>query len=304
MKPPMADGPGKYVVVDGIRTHYLEAGTGPHLVLLHSGEFGGCSELSWEFNIAPLAEYFHVLAPDFVGFGRSDKLRDFTNHGTRMIRHITKFLEIMCVDQADFIGNSIAGRFLCRVAGGDPPQWPIRRMICAAGAGVEPDNHERRALQNYDATPEGMRRVLQALFHAPKWWIDENYVHRRHELSLLPGAWEVAAAARFKSPAVPGRPSAYGRPDRTPYERIRVPTLYIAGANDRLLEPGYEKLVAERTPNGRSIVFDNCGHCPNIECANRFNEAALNFLLAPDREIAPGATSNVLGPDSGSGTMG
>ena len=40
----------RYVMVDGIRTHYLEGGDGPAVVLLNSGEFGGCAELSWEFN--------------------------------------------------------------------------------------------------------------------------------------------------------------------------------------------------------------------------------------------------------------
>jgi pimeloyl-ACP methyl ester carboxylesterase len=192
-----------YVMVDGIKTHYLEAGSGPHLILLHSGEFGACSEMSWELNIEAFSKHFHVLAPDFIGFGRSDKLRDFGSHGARMLRHISRFLEVMCVDKADFVANSIAGRFLCRVASASQPIWPIRRMVCISGAGLEPANVERTVLQSYDATRESMRAILKALFHQEKWWTDEDYLTRRHELSLLPGAWEVAAAARFKSPAVP-----------------------------------------------------------------------------------------------------
>jgi pimeloyl-ACP methyl ester carboxylesterase len=268
----------KYVMVDGVRTHYLEAGSGPHLILLHSGEFGACAEMSWEFNIEAFAKHFHVLAPDFVGFGRSDKLRDFGGHGARMLRHITRFLEVMCITEADFVANSIAGRFLCRVASADQPIWPIRRMVCISGAGVEPANEARAALQSYDASREGMRAILQALFQQERWWTDEDYLTRRHELSLLPGAWEVAAAARFKSPAVPPR-DYYGKADMTAYANIRVPTLYVAGAQDRLIEAGWEK-VALQTPRGESLVFDQCGHCANIECADRFNGAALDFLLA------------------------
>ena len=33
----------KFVEVQGVRIHYLEGGAGPKLVLLHSGEFGGCA---------------------------------------------------------------------------------------------------------------------------------------------------------------------------------------------------------------------------------------------------------------------
>ncbi len=267
-----------YVMVDGVRTHYLEAGSGPHLVLLHSGEFGACSEMSWEFNIEAFSKHFHVLAPDFIGFGRSDKLRDFGGHGARMLRHVARFLEVMCVEKADFVANSIAGRFLCRVASADQPVWPIRRMVCISGAGLEPANEERTVLQTYDATRESMRAILKALFHQEKWWTDEDYLTRRYDLSLLPGAWEVAAAARFKSPAVRPR-EYYGKSDTTAYEKICFPTLYVAGAQDRLIEAGWEK-VAAQTPLGNRLVFDNCGHCANIECADAFNSAVLDFLLA------------------------
>ena len=269
----------KYVDVEGIRTHYLEAGEGPVLVLLHAGEFGGCAEISWQYNIALLSKHFRVLAPDFIGFGRSDKIRDFGGHGARMIRHITVFLKVMCIENADFIGNSVSGRFLCRVASAPQPVWPIRRMICVSGGGFEPDNEERRMLQDYDASREGMRKVLKVLFHNAKWWEDEDYLDRRYAMSVMPGAWEVAAASRFKSPVVPERPM-FGRPDRTVYENISVPTLFVAGANDRLLEPNYWTTVAARTPKGQYLVYENSGHCPHIENADEFNEASLKFLKA------------------------
>lgn len=157
-------------------------------------------------------------------------------------------------------------------------------MVVVSGGGFEPDNEERRILQDYDASRDGMRAVVRVLFHNPEWAENDEYIHRRHELSLIPGAWEVAAASRFKSPVVPARP-LFGRPDRTEYERITVPTLYVAGDNDDLLVRGYTDELVERTPIARAVVFDRCGHCPQIEYADRFNEAALEFLLAPDEEL-------------------
>lgn len=267
----------KYILVDGVRTHYFDAGEGPPVVLLHSGEFGGCAELSWEFNFEELSHQFRVIAPDFLGFGRTDKLRDFVSHGTRMIEHMSRFLETMCIDEADFIGNSMSGRFLCRVASQHPMVWPIRRMVVASGGGFEPDNAARRTLQDYDASMESMRSILKVLFHNPKWYEDETYVQRRYDLSLMPGAWEVAAAARFKSPAVPPRPQ-FGRPDRIPYESITVPVLYAAGDQDALLLPGYANELAERTPKGEVLWFERCGHCPNIENPDQFNRAVTEFF--------------------------
>ena len=88
----------------------------------------------------------------------------------------------------------------------------------------------------------------------------------------------------FKSPMMAERP-LFGRPDRTNYEQIKVPTLFAAGAQDRLLSPSYWTEVAARTPRGRYVVFDNCGHCPHIEYADEFNRMAVNFLLEHDKEL-------------------
>src|SRR5438067_10353546 len=38
------------ILVDGIRTHYLEYGEGPPVVLLHDGSYGSSAELSWSMT--------------------------------------------------------------------------------------------------------------------------------------------------------------------------------------------------------------------------------------------------------------
>jgi len=267
----------RYIDVDGIRTHYLAGGSGPTVVLLHSGEFGGCAELSWEFSAAPLARHFRVLAPDWLGFGRTDKVHDFIDARSRRLRHIARFLEILGVERADFIGNSMAGGMIMQAAATQPAVWGIRRIVLASGGGFSPDNEFRRALLDYDCTEDAMRRVLHAMFHDPKWPADDEYVRRRVELSLLPGAWEATAAARLKNPTIPER-AQFGQPDRIPYEQIPYRTLVIAGANDKLRNPGYANEIVARLPDAQLEVFDACGHCPNIEQAERFVESVTEFL--------------------------
>ena len=267
----------RYVDVDGIRTHFLEGGTGPTVVLLHSGEFGGCAELSWEFAADPLAEHFHVVAPDWLGFGRTDKVHDFVDSRGRRMRHLARFLAIAGIERADFVGNSMAGGMIMQAASADPPLLPIRRIVLASGGGFSPDNEYRRALLDYDCTEAAMRRVLVAMFHDPKWPADDAYVKRRVELSLLPGAWEATAAPRFRNPTIPER-AQFGQPDQTPYEKIAYRTLVIAGANDKLRNPGYAADIVARLPEAVLDVFERCGHCPNIEQAPRFVETVTAFL--------------------------
>jgi pimeloyl-ACP methyl ester carboxylesterase len=267
----------RYVDVDSVRTHYLEAGAGPVVVLLHSGEFGGCAEISWERNIDELAQHFRVIAPDWLGFGRTDKVHDFVDGRARMVRHMRRFIDVMGIAEADFIGNSMSGGIIARAAVAEPPQFPLRRIVLASGGGFSPDNEHRRALLDYDCSLEGMRRIVGAMFADPKWPRDDDYVRRRHELSLLPGAWECTAAARFRRPTEPVR-TQFGQPDMVPYERIRFPTLVIAGADDKLRLPGYANELVERIPDARLVIFERCGHCPNIEQAQRFNATVIDFL--------------------------
>lgn len=267
----------RFVDVGGIRTHYLEAGDGPRVVvLLHSGEFGASAELCWEHNIPALSNHFRVIAPDWLGFGETDKLHDFVSKSDRMIRHMAAFLQVLTIEDAYFAGASMGATRLVQEATRPQPRLPIAAMVLVSGGGCVPDNADRRALLNYDGTTEGMRMILQSCLADSRWADDEAYVARRVTASLRPGAWESAAAARLKAPNVPPR-SGFGQADGTAYERVTVPTLAVAGAKDRLREPGYHHAL-KRIPGARVVVFHDAGHLLNIDQADRFNTLAVEFL--------------------------
>ena len=268
----------RFIDVDGIRTHYLEAGEGPVVVLLHSGEFGGAAEISWEFTLPALAETYRVVAPDWLGFGRTDKVFDFADGRARVYRHMRRFLEVMAIEEADFIGNSMGGSNLARIAASPPTIFPIRSLVLCSGGGFTPETEERKTLLAYDGTPEAMTALLNAMLHDSKWGDDADYVARRQEFATMPGAWECAAAARLKSPAAVAKGSGFGGADTTKYENIAVPTLVVAGAADRLRNPGYAEELGAKIPDCEIHVLDACGHCPNIERAVDFNRLALGFL--------------------------
>lgn len=266
----------RFLNVGGIRTHYLDAGDGPPLVLLHSGEFGGGAEICWEYNIAALAADHRVIAPDWLGFGQTDKLRDFTSGSDRMVRHMSAFLETMAIDEADFAGVSMGATTLLREAASPRCRFPVRRMVIASGGGFVPDNDLRRASMDYDGTPEMMRVILESNFSDPRWSTDPEYLARRVELSNAVGAWEAVASARFKSPQLPPR-SQFGQPDTIEYENIPYPTLAIAGREDKLRDPGYHD-VLNRIPNSKVVVLEKAGHLLNIERAAEFNSLVTKFL--------------------------
>jgi len=60
--------------------------------------------------------------------------------------------------------------------------------------------------------------------------------------------------------------------------RIQVPTLVIAGEEDRVYPPSLARRMAERIRGAQLVVLEGCGHLSNLEQPERFNEALLAFL--------------------------
>jgi pimeloyl-ACP methyl ester carboxylesterase len=265
----------KSAVVDGMVTGYLEAGDGDPVILLHGGEFGASADLGWEPTIGALAEHYRVLAPDMLGYGQSAKVVDFVDGRGLRIRHVAAFCAAMGVDSAHFVGNSMGAINLLTDLVSDAPVLPVRTLTLICGGGAIQRNEHADALYDYDATVEGMRRIVTALFFDAAYPADDDYVRRRHASSTAPGAWEAIAAARFRRPGEtpPPTPST-----ERAYDRITVPTLVIEGAGDKLLPEGWAADIAGRIVGARSTVVDAAGHCPQLEQPEVVNDLLLRFL--------------------------
>lgn len=272
----------KTIVVDGLVTGYLEAGQGDPVILLHGGEFGVNAEIAWENNIGALAQQHRVLALEMLGFGESAKVIDFNDGRGMRIRHIARFCETVGVESAHFVGNSMGAVNLFVDATSESPVLPVRSMVTICGGGEIQRNEHSAALYDYDATPEAMRRIVEALFNDPSYVADKAYVQRRYESSIAPGAWEALAAARFRRPglAPPPLPSS-----ARAYDRITVPTLIVEGGGDKLLPRGWAAEISAQIPSARSAVIPDAGHCPQIEQPAAVNDLLLAFL-AEQREGA------------------
>lgn len=264
----------RYVVADGIRTHYLDAGDGPALVLLHGGEYGAAAELTWESCVPLWSSRFRVLALDLVGFGRSSKIRDFAGGQRRlMISQVSAVLRTLDIRQAYFVGTSLSGRMLLDMVNRADPPWPIEAMV-AAGIGLAPPAAEgRKVLEDFDGTLDGLRPSMDVLFHDPAFRDSEDYLRRRYEFATMPGAWETGAAAALRSPVRTG-----GQPPRRDYGSIAVPVQLIRGEHDALVPPDTWTALADQIPGARTVTIAGSGHYPQIERPAAFGAAVLDFL--------------------------
>src|SRR4051812_48381699 len=166
---PRAAAAGKDVTVLGFKLHYLEAGRGAPVVLLHG--LGGDGS-RWKPNIEPLAKDFHVFALDQIGFGESDK--PLANYHTGMLADfLVGFLKAAGVTKASLVGNSMGAGVALYTAAKFPQV--VDRIVLADGGGFRsaesrgeappsPEALHRRQIQN-SVTRDETREFFRILFH-------------------------------------------------------------------------------------------------------------------------------------------
>jgi pimeloyl-ACP methyl ester carboxylesterase len=267
--------------VDGVVTHYLEGGVAgaEKLVLIHDGAFGGDSRITWSPLLPRLAARYHVLAPDLLGFGGTQKIYDF-GQGARSqkIDHVAGWMKALGIRDAHVMGNSLGGSLVLFAA--IRGEWPIRKAISISGTGGPYMRADTYApLRDYAPDKEAMRRIVELLVSRRDTTMEE-LVEARYQRSLVRGHWENLSAPRLK-------PRGGTRSEETGDEKffdslakIRVPVLFIAGGDDQLLDQGWEVQLAARIAHAKTFVVDGARHQPHIDAPEPVCDAIEAFLSA------------------------
>jgi len=271
------------VSIDGVETHYLEAGEGETLVLIHGGGAGADAEGNWKGCIPEYAKTFRVIAVDMPGFGRSARPdpETFSYGQTNRNKHMTGFIEAIAGgDPIYLIGNSMGGATALGVTINRPDL--IRKLVLMGAAGLDisnPDPASRAALGSYDYTPEGMRKLVGVLA-GPYFEVSDELVSYRHALTMQPGGREAMKAIQEHMKT---DPMIYSH---EAIASIQTPTLVVGGKLDKIavLERsyGYLKLI----PNSWGFILPHAGHWVMMEAPAEFVAVTTDFF-AKDMFTAP-----------------
>lgn len=102
-----ADIKSGYVKVDDINIHYLSAGEGSPVFLLHGGG-ADCAGLSWRLSIGLISREHRVFAPDLPGYGNSDKPR-IKYSSQYYVDFLGRLMNVLQVERASLVGLSLGG---------------------------------------------------------------------------------------------------------------------------------------------------------------------------------------------------
>lgn len=257
----------------GIRTAYLEAGNGEPVLMLHGSGPGVSGTANWQRNIPALSKQFHVLAPDIVGFGDTERPQDIVYSLRTWTDHVWAFLDAHGITKTAIVGNSLGGRIALQMATDAPERISRMVLMGSPGVGMTP-TEGLAALRAYEPSHEAMRHMLKTYFAVDPNLITEELVTIRYEASVANGAFE-AYRSMFFDPKHKGSELAI-----TPEEvrAITTPTLLIHGREDKVVPLAVSITMLDLMPNADLHVFSRCGHWTQIERAEEFSALVATYL--------------------------
>ena len=274
----------QFIAVEETRTRVLSAGEGPSLLLLHP--IGHSADVFIR-NIEALATRFHVIAPDLPGHGFSDRL-DFKGKPPQQAtaQHLCSLMTELDCAQFAVLGSSYGGLIAALMALDTPER--VRRLCIVGSASTFGQDEDQATVLH--AVKENVSRAMRAATLAACRERLGNILYDRSRVAeeILPLQLtcyafpdRLAAFLDTMDALITSAQDHQGRiHDRL--EHIRQPALVIVGRNDTRADWRTHERGAQRMANARCLVFDECGHLPQMEHPARFNSALLDFI--PDED--------------------
>ena len=269
------------VEIDGLPIRYLAAGEGPPLVLLHGA---GDNALDWQWVMPTLTATHRVYAPDLPG--SPDSARPAVDYSPAFFeRFVAGFLDALEIGPATFVGNSLGGLIALRLALSEPARVTALILVDSAGLGravnpaftsVNVPGLSEAAMPLW-RTPLGAyqraRGRTALLFahpaSAPREWVEEQ-----RRLALSPGYLEAHMTVLRALVSPLGQREVLV----DQLSLLKMPTLVVWGARDRVFPESQAKVAATRLPEGSLAIISECGHMPHVECPDRFLATLDGFL--------------------------
>src|SRR5215213_7730277 len=269
------------VEIDGMPIRYLAAGEGPPVVLLHGA---GDNALDWRWVMPALAASHRVYAPDLPG--SPDSARPAADYSPAFFeRFVTAFVNALDIGRATFVGNSLGGLIALQLALSEPERAGALVLVDSAGLGraVNPAFTSVNVPGLGEAaiplwrTPAGAyqrawARAMLLFAHpgrVPRGWLTEQC-----RLAQSPGYLQAHLTALRAQVRPWGQHEVLV--DRLPL--LKMPTLIVWGARDRVFPKSQARDAVSRLREGSLALIPDCGHMPHLECPDRFLAALDEFI--------------------------
>jgi len=263
----------------GVSTRSLRAGTGQDVVFLH-GTSGHLE--AFARNIRAHATQYRCHAIDMLGHGYTGK-PDFPYEIPRYVEHLRAYLDVACDGPVHLVGESLGGWVAAWLASEEPSRVASLQLIAAGGTKANPQVMERiktSTLQAVQSDDIGLTRQRLNLLMFDPVNVTDELVEVRHRIYHQPEfVKNVHNLLCLQEMEI--RQRNLLRPDRL--AKITAPTLVVWGHENPFGDIPEARQMHADIPGSRLELFDQCGHWPQHEHADRYNQLSLAFLTETAR---------------------
>lgn len=260
------------LVVPGLDLHYLEAGAGHPVVLLHG--WAAFKEIWWG-TLHAIAPRYHGLALEWPGHG-SSRPRSGAVRLTDFADLVVQTCAILGLERITLVGHSMGGRIAALLALLDPKL--VARLVLVDAAldpeHIAPFGKRMLDLRDIERTVvlsrlvgRGLGPLLRPAAHNHRGGFIRPFLRRSYYTGLAdPHVLQQCAMGLFDE----------SLDDRLP--EIGQPTLVISGERDPLILPRQARRAAEAIPNAQLQIIRRALHTPMDDRPAEFQRVLLDFL--------------------------
>ena len=275
-----------YAEIGDVRLHYVEAGDGPLVVLLH-----GFPEFwyGWRLQIEPLAAAgFRVVAPDMRGYNLSSRPKGVKAYDFgQLTADIRGLIQERGAETALLAGHDWGGSVAWATAMAYPEVVERLAILNAA--------HPRKLSQGLHH-PGQLRKswyffffdlpdLPESIVHANHWHFFRHFLRDAHP-AYTPEETERYIDAWSQPGAAAGMINYYRSSVRTPPKKaeaalrqIKAPTLVIWGEGDRYLSPELAEPEHDDEPNLEGVErLPDASHWVHHDEHERVNQLLIDFF--------------------------
>lgn len=225
----------------------------------------------WDNQVTALSGRYRVLRYDTRGHGRSGA-PPAPYAFPDLIADVIAVMDHHGAERASFMGLSLGGMTGLGIALAHPDR--IERLVCCCARADAPEPF-RKSWDDRLAivAREGTAGVVSG--NLERWLTPTTRAARPHEAERLAAMIRGTSEEGYRGCAAALKSLDYAGD----LPSMRVPTLYLAGAQDAATPPAAMRAMAEATPGARFAEVADAAHIANVDQPERFAAALRDFLL-------------------------
>jgi 3-oxoadipate enol-lactonase len=250
--------------IPAVSLNYKESGQGVPVILLHGFPF---NHSIWDQVVTQLAESARLICPDLRGHGISPA-PDGIYTMESMASDITLLMDTLSIEKAILVGHSMGG-YISLAFIAEYPQRCIGLGLIASGASADlPEKRISRYQTIADLEVNGTNTICSSM---PDSLTDTPEVKSKviEMICMTPIHGLIGSLKGMAE-----------RPDRMNLlPAITVPTLIVAGHNDKIIPIEAAKNMAHKIPDCKLEIIQGAAHMPMLETPMALSNALKNLIL-------------------------